>query len=277
MSLAYRRASKLSNYVDAFGAARGLRLLWQIERNLPQRAKSIKPYILQKHGAPIYLREMVSDHATFWQCMVKRQYDFHRFAQSNRVLSAYRDAVQQGIPPLIIDGGGNIGLAARYFADRFSEARIFTIEPESDNFGLLKKNIAPFSDRITALQGALWNESGALRIVNPDAGSAAFRVGAAGSQVTESIRAYTIEEVCTLAKVEVPLIVKLDIEGAQAKVFKNNFDWVERTHLIMLELDDWLMPWEGTSRPFFSCLSKYAFDYLISGETIFCFRDFEAS
>jgi len=46
--------------------------------------------------------------------------------------------------------------------------------------------------------------------------------------------------------------------------------------LLTLELDDWLMPWQGTSRSFFRCVSRYAFDYLIGGESIFCFRDFEA-
>ena len=46
-----------------------------------------------------------------------------------------------------------------------------------------------------------------------------------------------------------------------------------RTALITLELDDWLMPWQGTSRNFFSCLSRYPFDYLLGGESIFCFRD----
>jgi FkbM family methyltransferase len=277
MSLIYRRVSKLPRYVNAFGAINGLRLLLQIERDLPQRSETIKPYILPDRSAPIYLRATVSDHATFWQCIVKRQYDFQHFAQSDRVISAYRDLVKKGVAPLIIDCGGNIGLATLYFAERFPEARIFTVEPQSDNFALLQKNTAHLGDRVTTLQGGIWNESGALQITNPDAGSAAFRVGPTNSPTAESIRAYTIEEICSLAKVAVPMIVKLDIEGAQLNLFKSNFEWVSRTYLIMLELDDWLMPWRGTSRPFFSCLSRYAFDYLISGETIFCFRDFAAS
>jgi hypothetical protein len=70
--------------------------------------------------------------------------------------------------------------------------------------------------------------------------------------------------------------VKIDIEGAQGKLFKSNTEWVTNSHLITLELDDWLMPWQGTSRAFFSCLSKYPFDYLLGQESIFCFRDFDA-
>ena len=198
------------------------------------------------------------------------------FPKATRVLSVYRDQVKNGIPPLIIDCGGNIGLAARYFADQFPDARLISIEPQSDNFTMLKRNVACLGDRITALNGGIWNETGTLQITNPDAGSAAFRVDAASGGTAESIRAYTIDEVCALAKVDAPLIVKIDIEGAQRTLFSSNVDWVARTHLIMLELDDWLMPWQGTSRPFFSCLSKYPFDYIISGETMFCFRDTEA-
>ena len=68
------------------------------------------------------------------------------------------------------------------------------------------------------------------------------------------------------------LIVKLDIEGSQKALFSSNTGWVGRSQLIILELDDWLLPWEGTSRPFFSCLSRYAFDYLMRGGNIFCFQ-----
>ena len=73
-----------------------------------------------------------------------------------------------------------------------------------------------------------------------------------------------------------PFITKIDIEGAQGAVFRDNTDWVSGTHLIMLELDDWLLPWAGTSRPFLAALSRVPFDNLIRGEIIFCFRDFTA-
>ena len=63
------------------------------------------------------------------------------------------------------------------------------------------------------------------------------------------------------------------IEGAQVQVFRSGTDWTQRTRLIALELDDWLMPWKGTSRPFFSALAPQPYDYLIGGEAIFCFRD----
>ncbi len=111
-------------------------------------------------------------------------------------------------------------------------------------------------------------------------GSASFRVNAdlpTDNDQRESIPAVTIESLLDKYDVKSPLIVKMDIEGAQAQVFSDNTGWVGRTHLIALELEDWLLPWSGSSRSFFNCLAKYPFDYMMGQESIFCFLDFEAT
>jgi FkbM family methyltransferase len=224
----------------------------------------------------IALREAVADHAIFWQCLVRNQYDVSRFPQARRLVAAYQEQVRRGIRPLIIDCGANIGLASVWFANQFPEAMIWAVEPDEANFALLTENTSPFRDRVRLLRGGVWSRSLRLRIMNPDAGSAAFRVEASKADAPHAVKGYTIAEICTLAGAQSAFIVKIDIEGAQKDLFNFNIDWVGESHLIALELDDWLMPWEGTSRSFFSCVSRYPFEYLISGETIFCFRDFEA-
>ena len=268
------RLSKIPNYIRRFGLMNGLYLLMRVERNLPKRSSVIKRYIVRNFPSPIYLRESNSDHSTFWQCIVRVQYELRYYPQFKRLVAAYHDEIKKGRRPLIVDCGGNIGLAAVWFAMQFPEAIVFTIEPEENNFGVLKLNTAYFDGRIKPLMGGIWNESGYLKIVNPESGSAAFRVDYGDEQIPGSIRAYTIAEICEMAGVDSPLIVKLDVEGAQANLFSSNTEWVGNAHLITLELDDWLLPWQGTSRPFFTCLSKYPFDYLLGQESIFCFRDF---
>jgi FkbM family methyltransferase len=275
MNLLFRWISKTPNYIRSFGLLHGLRLLFSIERSIPQKSTVIRKFNVPSYQQVIYLRETVSDHSIFWQCIVQCQYNLFSFPQSNRLMSTYQESVDKGNVPLIIDCGGNIGLSALYLAKLFPEANIYVIEPDAENFKMLKMNTEGFGDRIVALRGGIWNESDNLRIVNPQSGSAAFRVEPTTENTKEAFRTYTINEICALAGVNEPLIVKIDIEGAQKSLFKSNTDWVFNTHLIMLELDDWLMPWQGTSRPFFSCISQYPFDYLISGETIFCFRDFK--
>jgi len=271
----YKWISKSPNYIRSFGLLHGLRLLFSIEHPVEKKSTLIKKFNVPGYPQAISLRETISDHSIFWQCLVLRQYNLFSFPQSERLMSVYQECVENGHTPLIIDCGGNIGLSTVYLATMFPEAKVYVIEPDDDNFAILKSNSVAFGDRVVALKGGIWNESGHLKIVNPESGSAAFRVEPTAENTREGFRAYTIDEICKMAGVNSPLIVKIDIEGAQKNLFQSNADWLRNTHLIMLELDDWLMPWQGTSRPFFSCISQYPFDYLITGETLFCFRDFK--
>src|SRR5262245_38176400 len=122
-----RLVKKLPNYVTRFGWPGGLRLLLQVERELPKHSRLLKAYHLPTQAAPVYLSEALADHAIFWQCLVQQQYDMSRFPQYERLMRAYRTAVEKGIRPLVIDGGGNIGLTAIWLAMTFPEAAVYTI------------------------------------------------------------------------------------------------------------------------------------------------------
>ena len=268
-----KAAAKLPNSLRRFGFVSGARLLLQIERELPKRSNCARGYRLPDFPAPIRLRDQISDHAMFWQCIVDEQYDIRRFPQTRRLLDDLRGQADQATP-LLLDCGANIGMASAWFANNFLKLEIVAVEPDAENFEVLKANTAMFGPRVRCVRGAVWHESTWLSILNPDAGSAAFRVGEASAAAPDSVRAYTVPELAALAGRDRPTIVKLDIEGAQKYLFTENCDWVGDCHLIMLELDDWLMPWEGTSQPFFRAVSQYPFEYLMRGEVLFCFRDF---
>lgn len=265
---------KFPIYVREFGLASGIKAFLAVEMagiaNDTQRIR----LNLKGYKGTIQLRNSLADRATFWQCLVQRQYDLARFPQYERLLQRYSNSLQRGETPLVIDCGGNIGLGSLWFASLFPKAKIISIEPDENNFELLRYNTAALGERITLVKGGVWDRHGALCIVNPDSGSAAFRVAFSETPIPNSISAYTIDDLCEIAGVASPLVVKLDIEGAQEHLFAGNTEWVGRTALITMELDDWLFPWRGTSRNFFSCLSSYPFEYLLGGESIFCFQDF---
>jgi FkbM family methyltransferase len=275
-SLFVRRVFRAPGYVRNFGLWQGLRLLIAIEKRLPKSSDRIQAFRVPGYGPPIFLRRCVADHSIFRQCFVMQQYDFRIWPQYRRLKEEYAKALARGEAPLIIDGGANVGLATRWFAAHFPEAKIASIEPHPGNFEMLKRNTKAFESRISCLQGGLWDRPARLKIINPDAGATAYRVEEHDVNEANGIRAYTISEICELAGVASPFIVKLDIEGAQSYVFRSNTEWVDRAHLITLELDDWLLPWSGSSRSFFYRLSKRPFDYLMREESIFCFNDFEA-
>lgn len=265
---------KLPVYLREFGIGAGAMIFSAVETTSRDVSSRIIRLSVPGYGHPIYLRDTVADRSTFWQCLVQRQYDIRRFPQHARLIAQYEESLSLGKRPLIVDCGANIGLAAAWFAREFPLAGIVCIEPDDGNLELLRLNTRAFEDRVKTVKGGVWNKPGTLRIVNPDSGAAAFRVVySEKSNVPGAINAYTINDLCHLGGSEHPLVVKLDIEGSQAQLFASDTEWVGRTSLITLELDDWLLPWQGTSRNFFACLSRYPFDYLLGGESIFCFRD----
>ena len=274
MSLFYRRMSRLPNYLRAFGLVRGLILLFRVERNLTSQSDRLQSYNVPWARAPIWLRETISDHAIFWQNIVQRHYEIDDFPHAQRLMATYEAMLKEGRRPVILDCGGNIGLSAIWFAVKFPVARVLVVEPEPRNFELLLKNVAPYRNIIEPLQGGIWSRGGRLAIRNPKAGASAFQMQAEVEPGMESIRAFSIDDLLGIAESAEAFIVKLDIEGSQRTLFEENTGWVGRCHLIILELDDWLFPWAGTSRTFFQCISRLPFEYLMAGEHICCFRDF---
>ncbi|MEQ9061253.1 MAG: FkbM family methyltransferase [Gammaproteobacteria bacterium] len=269
------RLSKLPKYLKAFGIVPGLRLWRQVELRCQANAGlGLRRLDVPGYEAPIHLRATTADHATFWQCMVMEQYDFFAFPQAQHLMRAYRKMLDEGEKPLVIDLGGNIGLATVWLAHKLPEAQFVVVEPDADNLELLRRNTAHLRSRVRLLHGGIWHRPAMLRIVNPESGSAALRVEEHPVGEGRGIRAYTVSEACAIAGASSPFIVKIDIEGAQAHLFSENTEWVGGTHLVTLELDDWQFPWGGTSETFFKTVSRFPFDYLMRDESIFCFRNF---
>src|SRR5271166_847305 len=228
-----RRFFYAPNYVRAFGIVWGIRLLLSIERILPQKSNAVRPVNGPGFPAPVYLRECVSDHAIFWQCLVMRQYDLSLFVQTTRLMEQYWKIVTAGRSPIIIDAGGNIGLAAFWFARTFPESVIISVEPESANFALLQRNVATFGDRVRPVHGAVTETPKAMRIINPDAGAASFQLEPGGS-TDATVDGYTIDELSANVDHGDLFIVKIDIEGSQKFLFIENSDWIDKLHLIVI-------------------------------------------
>jgi FkbM family methyltransferase len=267
---------KLPNYVAAFGLRDGIRLLLRIERKLPVKSTRRGSVTVPGYRAPVHLRRSVADHSAFWICLVAQQYSVAAFPQKARLDAAYQSMRHADRRPLIIDAGANIGMSALWFARAYPEAQIVAIEPDPENYSLLVLNTEAYSERIIPLQGGIWPRACGLRIENAGAGAQHFITREVPAGTDDAIRAYTAEEIMAMVGADEVLIAKIDIEGGQDSLFQDNTDWVGRTHLIVVELDDDLFPWAGTSRSFFRCVSQYPFDYLLSGENIVCFRDAEA-
>lgn len=118
----------------------------------------------------------------------------------------------------IIDLGGNIGLAALYFYDRFPSCQIHVYEPDPRTFAYLKRNTATCTDRITLHQCAVADVSGECTFYShqrSESSSLHDRNGAVGVEVPVTTFDAIIESL-GVPRID---IVKFDIEGAEGKVF----------------------------------------------------------
>lgn len=268
------KIKKLPNYLSVFGFYNGIKLFLRIEKPVAYDSNSCIALKVPGFDEPINLRSTISDHSAFWICLVAEQYNVSRFpTHASRLNEVYEKMVHEGQQPLIIDAGANIGMSALWFAKKYPKACIFAIEPDRDNYELLLKNTQGLNGRIIPFFGGIWPRDVRLSIENREAGAQHYQTSEAETETHGALNSITVEKILSQVGAENILIAKIDIEGSQKALFEENTIWVENTNLIILELDDWLFPWAGTSRPFFSCVSKYLFDYLLDGENIFCFQD----
>jgi FkbM family methyltransferase len=291
----YRLVSRAPNYIKRFGITQGLLYSCLIElygRDKPSRLIKIKP---KNEAHPIYLRSTRSDRSIFWQCIVRQQYDITEFQQYRSLQQRYKTFLEKGKIPYIIDCGANVGLSVRELSKMFPLANIIAIEPDPDNIRLLRLNTEGRAIKINIIEGAVWSKECQLQITNRNDGAASYQVnefpdkelqitglGASANTKSDSenqeslIKAVTVNSILQGYQIDELLVIKLDVEGAQKEIFSAETSWMEKVSLTIIELDDWLLPWQGTSRPFISAIAKIPSDYLLKGELLCVFKDWNA-
>ncbi len=221
---------------------------------------------------PIYLRKGTTDKDVFFQVFLIREYDFAGSPQFERLKANYNDARSRGETPLIIDAGANIGLAARWFADTFPEARIYALEPDVGNYAMLRANTKDFPN-IVALHAALWDNSAAkLAIANRAVPASFYSVMETGGAGDGGLTAYTVPDIMRMACARRLLLAKIDIEGGEDALFRSNTAWLNDTDAVAIELHDWLLPGTGSSHNFIAALAQHPFEILWHHGTMFCVK-----
>jgi hypothetical protein len=69
-----------------------------------------------------------------------------------------------------------------------------------------------------------------------------------------------------------PFLCKIDIEGGEAELFREDFVWVGEFAVIVIELHDWLFPGSSNSCNFRRAISDLAVDFLYRGDNVFVFN-----
>jgi FkbM family methyltransferase len=217
----------------------------------------------------LYFREAPSsDLAVINQILQQKVYALDGWEHKNLVEN-YLSKNFKNKRPLIIDAGANMGASSIFFSDNWKDSFVISIEPEKYNYTLLKLNTIEKS--ILALEGAVGSENGIMYLNDPGQGDVGFRVLETGSY---EVNVYSMEKLIKMGaeKDAYPFICKIDIEGGELELFSKNINWLNDFVLIIIELHDWMLPLQGSSKPFLEAISKLDFELLHKGENLFFFN-----
>jgi len=216
--------------------------------------------------------QSVADKSVIQQILINRDYDLTRLARFKDISSEYERIVALGRTPLIIDCGANIGASPIWFTRLFPKAQVFALEPEEHNYEILSQNCQRYP-RIASERAAVSCIDEMIYIEDPGKGDWGFRTTNSPDASKASAPAYSIESIAKrFSKAEL-FLVKIDIEGGEARLFEDNNEWVERAMVIIIELHDWLLPGTANSRNCLRILSKCNRDFVFIRENVFSIRN----
>ncbi len=215
----------------------------------------------------LFFRRGTSDQDVIHQVFERHDYeifDIKRSPEFDALLARYK---RLGRTPLIVDAGANMGASAVFFTLMCPDAKIVAIEPEGGNFDLLKRNVEGLNVR--CVHGALSSSEGSLEVVDPGEGHWGMRTApvGGGGKVVPSVTVSGIYEE-ELKEGNWPFITKIDIEGFERTLFESHTEWVGRTPIMIVELHDWMLPREATSRTFLRCVADQDRDFVFMGENV---------
>lgn len=195
-------------------------------------------------------------------------YNLARLRRWPDIDACYRRIGAEGQVPLIVDCGANIGASALYFAEQFPLAKVLAVEPQPGNFELLSRNCAAnprIVPRIVPLKAAVASEDKRGAVLDPGKGNWSFRVSERTDGDVELVSINSL-----LARGEgMPFIVKIDIEGFEGELFSRNLEWLDRFYVLIIELHDWMLPRQRSSRSFLRAIGALDRDFVHAGENVF--------
>lgn len=210
------------------------------------------------HGHQLYYRTMTTD-ITLIVNIVVRRYGQYTIKLGKDIKG-------------ILDLGANIGLFSIKYASKYPQATFIAVEPDEDNYKMLKMNTACYHNIIT-VQAGVWWRNAYLKVIDTGKGPYAYRVEETKIK-NGKIKGKTIDELCQ--EYQVPAdVVKMDIEGSEYPIFENldqSSIWLEHTGLFIIETHDRLIP--GCTNLVRSVLQKRKFKEKRDHEDLVFYRSF---
>lgn len=132
---------------------------------------------------------------------------------------------------IILDLGANIGLTACHFAATYSQAKIYAVELDCENYQLALRNIQPWNQRIKLINAAIWNENGFVGY----SGESSWAYHVDNSSISK-VKSITINSLISTFDIQNIDYLKMDVEGAESVLFESNLEWLKITKCINIEI-----------------------------------------
>lgn len=130
---------------------------------------------------------------------------YEMFAREGYKISA--DVLPPESVRTIVDAGANIGFASLYLAARYRNAKIYSIEPNPENFALLRENSAR-EPRIVPIQACLTAVSQEQVFISTSGRASHFQMNTCGHG--ESVKGMSIEQLCREHAIDRIDLLKID-------------------------------------------------------------------
>ena len=147
---------------------------------------------------------------------------------------------EAGEPRLIWDLGANIGLTMADLAERHPGARVVGVELDSENAALARANVTRWGSRCEVVEGAVGPRDEPVRYVRlAGATSGHYLTGAALEDDPAVTAATAISPASLLSRCgpgEVVDYAKIDIEGAESALLREETGWAGRVRTLKVEV-----------------------------------------
>jgi len=161
------------------------------------------------------------------------------------------------VPNTIVDAGANVGFASMFFKIKYPNATIVAIEIEKSNVAMIKKNTQDYKN-CTVENKALFNKNSYFKIGDPYNATNSFVIKEVNQSDEYDIESITLDEIILKNKWETIDVLKIDIEGAEKKLFESDYEeWLPKTKIIMVETHDRMIP--KCSNTVMKTIDKYNF------------------
>jgi FkbM family methyltransferase len=214
------RGGKAAHVAGRFRAMRrllGVRATLELAVRWALRQRLV-PIRLPGLPHPLWMRRDGSDRFVFREMFLERELDL-----------PYPRPVRT-----ILDGGAYVGYSTVFLAMRHPGARVLAVEPDPDNFALLRANTEGLAN-VIAVQAALWDESRPVALENPDDESWSRRVTEQGSD-PRAVPGISVPDLLRRHGFDKVDLLKLDVEGAEERLLAPGCEsWLRGVDVAVIE------------------------------------------